>query len=161
MRLRPARPDERAALEDLQRRASLVWDDYREALSAHPEAIELPAEQIAAGQVIVAERDGVTLGFTVVLPRADDGAELDGLFVEPDHWRSGVGRRLVDAAVAAAREGGAATLHVIANPRALSFYEAVGFERLGETPTRFGPAIAMRKALRPFAAAPVATTCAP
>ncbi|MDY7231844.1 GNAT family N-acetyltransferase [Hyalangium rubrum] len=145
--LRVARPDERLALEELQRRASLVWEDYREALLAHPEAIELPPAQLEAGQVTVAETDGRVLGFSVVLPREDGAAELDGLFVEPEGWGKGVGRGLVADAAARARAAGVRVLHVIANPRAEGFYARCGFERIGETPTRFGPALLMRMTL--------------
>jgi GNAT superfamily N-acetyltransferase len=145
--LRTAHAAERLALEELQRRASLEWDEYREALLAHPEAIELPLAQIEAGQVTVAEANGRLLGFSVVLPREDGDAELDGLFVEPRGWGQGVGRGLVEHAAARARTAGARSLHVIANPRAEGFYARCGFERTGETPTRFGPALLMRMPL--------------
>jgi N-acetylglutamate synthase-like GNAT family acetyltransferase len=144
---RAARTEERLALEELQRRASLEWDEYREALLAHPEVIELPPAQIEAGQVTVAEADGQVLGFSVVLPREDGDAELDGLFVEPKGWGKGVGRGLVEHAAARARSAGVRALHVIANPRAEGFYARCGFERIGETPTRFGSAILMRMTL--------------
>jgi GNAT superfamily N-acetyltransferase len=145
LRIRPAAAHERAGLEALQWRASLEWEDYRAALLAHPDAIELPAGQIAAGQVQVAEKDGIIVGFCVVLPREDGGAELDGLFVDPPHWRRGIGRRLVDHAAAAAAQAGAGSLHVIANPRALEFYRACEFQPSGEAQTRFGPAMTMRR----------------
>ena len=47
--IRLARPDEREALEDLQRRASLALPQYREQLLSNPDAIHLPAAQIANG----------------------------------------------------------------------------------------------------------------
>ena len=53
------------------------------------DAIEIPAEHIAGGSTIVAEKLGETVGFAVILPRADGNAELDGLFVEPSVWRHG------------------------------------------------------------------------
>jgi GNAT superfamily N-acetyltransferase len=145
--LRPARADEQRALEALQRRASLAWEEYREALLAHPEAIELPIDQIAGGRVVVAARDGETIGFAVGLKRPDGDGELDGLFVEPDKWRGGVGRKLVDAIALMSRREGARALHVIANPRALGFYERCDFAAYGEEETQFGPGIRMRKAL--------------
>ena len=130
-------------LETLQRRASLALDDYREALLQNPGAIELPAEQIDAGPVHVFERGRVVIGFTVVLLRADGQADLDGLFVDPDNWRSGVGRCLVQVARAVAAARGASLLHVVASPRAQGFYEACGFHARGVEQTRFGPAITM------------------
>jgi GNAT superfamily N-acetyltransferase len=144
LQIRTARIDEQAALEAMQRRASLVWDDHRADLEAHPDAIELPPEQLAGGHVFIAERQGRALGFGVVLPREDGQAELDGLFVEPDAWGLGVGRRLIEEAARLARSRGAAALHVVGNSNAEGFYLACGFELLGEAATRFGPALAMR-----------------
>jgi GNAT superfamily N-acetyltransferase len=146
-RLRRARSGEREDLEGLQRRASLVWEDYRADLLAHPDAIELPAAQIEDGCVFVAEQGGRTLGFGVVLPREDGEAELDGLFVEPDSWGSGVGRSLIGEAARLGLSRGSRWLCVIANPRARGFYEACGFELTGETSTRFGSGYLMRLAL--------------
>jgi GNAT superfamily N-acetyltransferase len=147
--IRHAAVHEKAELEALQWRASLAWEDYRDALLSHPDAIDLPAEQISAGHVLVAEQDGRIVGFSAVLPREDGGAELDGLFVDPPHWGRGIGRRLVDHAATAAAMAGAGAMHVIANPRALGFYHACGFEVSGEAQTRFGPATTMVRSLGP------------
>jgi hypothetical protein len=76
----------------------------------------------------------------VLLERAGDACELDGLFVEPRWMRTGVGRRLIADAVEIARERGAARIDVVANPQAVAFYAAVGFTAAGEAQTRFGPA---------------------
>jgi GNAT superfamily N-acetyltransferase len=138
--IRPAVPEERAALEDLQRRSSMHQPMYREQLAAEPDAIVLPSEVIAAGHVRVAEEDGILAGFSVLLDAADGACELDGLFVAPERMRGGVGRRLVDDAARIARERGAARIDVVANPQAVAFYEAVGFVATGEAQTRFGPA---------------------
>ena len=142
---RLAIPSEQRALEELQRRASLMWEEDREALLANPDAIELPLEQITDGRTVVAERDGELLGFSVVLRRDDGDAELDGLFVEPTHWRQGIGRMLVEEAEQIAARDGSANLWVIANTRALDFYGACGFVTVGEVQTRFRPAPRMRK----------------
>jgi GNAT superfamily N-acetyltransferase len=138
--IRLAEPAERQLLEDLQRRSSMHQPMYREQLAAEPGAIDLPAEQIEAGLVRVAEEDGVVVGFSVLFEPADGACELDGLFVEPERMRSGVGRRLVADAVDVARSGGATRIDVVANPQAVAFYEAVGFFVVGEEDTRFGPA---------------------
>jgi len=143
MRIRCALPEEREALEQLQRRASLALGEYNEQLEAHPDAIHLPAEQIALGQVHVAERDGAILGFAALL-MDERSAELDGLFVEPEHWGDGIGRALVDHATHAARKKGF-TLSVIANPSARGFYEKCGFVVESEAETRFGPALRMSR----------------
>jgi GNAT superfamily N-acetyltransferase len=145
--IRRAAAGERADLEALQRRASLNNPGDRDAILAHPDAIELPPEQIASGAVRVAEQDGVRRGFSVVLRRDDGDAELDGLFVDPVAWRSGIGRALVEDAVRQARELGASILHVVGNPHAEGFYAAVGFTTHGTFETRFGTGLLMRKML--------------
>jgi GNAT superfamily N-acetyltransferase len=139
LNLRLARPEEHQQLEDLQRRASLELDDYREQLLAYPDAIHLPPAQLANGQVIVAEIDGEPVGFAALV-----GGELDGLFVELDMWGGGVGRALIEAAAHEARRKGL-TLSVIANPGARGFYESCGFSYEGEVQTRFGLAFRMSR----------------
>jgi uncharacterized protein (UPF0264 family)/GNAT superfamily N-acetyltransferase len=139
--IRDATPEEKEALEALQLRASLVWEEYREPLRANPGVIVVPAGAIAAGRVRVAVRTGGPVGFSVVTPVIDGACELDGLFVEPELMGSGIGRELVADVVA--RSNGATRLDVIANPRAVGFYEKLGFQ-LGEAvQTRFGLGLRM------------------
>lgn len=81
--IRLAFPSEKLELEQLQMRASLENEGDRDALLAHPDSIELPAEQIAGGRVFVSEWKGTIVGFAAIEPREDGDSELDGLFVEP------------------------------------------------------------------------------
>jgi GNAT superfamily N-acetyltransferase len=145
--LRPALDTERAELEALQWRASLANPGDRDALLAHPDAIELPAAHIASGHVFVAERDGAIVGFATVMPRADGSAELDALFVDPALWKRGVGRLLVERCADVARERAARVLHVVGNPQAEGFYVACGFRAHGTVATRFGAGLAMQREL--------------
>jgi GNAT superfamily N-acetyltransferase len=144
---RLALTSERAPLEALQTRASLSNPGDRAALLANPDAIALPDQQIDAGQVVVAELDGRIVGFASVLPRADGDSELDGLFVEPDQWRNGIGGALVAECIAMARAQGSTVLHVIGNPHAAAFYSACGFEQSGTHPTRFGVGLLFQRKL--------------
>jgi GNAT superfamily N-acetyltransferase len=97
--------------------------------------------------VIVAEHWGAAAGFAVVLPRDDGNAELDGLFVEPDLWGGGIGRRLIEEAAQFAAALEAPMLIVTANPRSVPFYAKCGFRECGVTETRFGPAPVMARSL--------------
>ena len=137
--IRLARLDEHQALEALQRRASLALPEYRAQLLANPDAIELPIGQIENGGVLVAEMGARLAGFAALA-----GSELDGLFVEPDLWRKGIGGALVEAATHQARRAGL-TVTVIASPGARGFYERCGFIVEGDEQTRFGPAIKMSR----------------
>ena len=135
---------EQKQLEDLQLRASLTNAGDRDALLAHPDAIELPVAQIAAGRVFVAEWRGTIVGFAAVEPRADGQSELDALFVEPSMRRRGIARSLIAHCVEVARTGESAFLYVVGNPHAKEFYAACGFNGIGTTETRFGTALLMR-----------------
>jgi GNAT superfamily N-acetyltransferase len=145
--IRRAVVSERKALEELQTRASLTNAGDRDALLAHPDAVELPMEQITAGSVFVAEWNGTIAGFAAVLPRSDGGAELDALFVESTMRRRGIGRSLVEYCSEVARLRGSAFLHVVGNPHAQDFYIACGFGLTGTTDTRFGPGLLMRRTM--------------
>jgi GNAT superfamily N-acetyltransferase len=146
--IRDGTAGEAPSLEALQRRSSDLWEEHREQLAAHPDAIELPQSYIDHGWVRVAADDqGTPIGFSVVIPGSGLAYELDGLFVDPAHMRAGVGRALVEDAAALASRRGAAWLDVTAGP-ARGFYERVGFCLVGAAQTRFGPAVRMRRELK-------------
>ena len=144
---RPAMPSEQKELERLQLRASLANVGDRDALLAHPDAIELAVDQIACGRVFVSECEGEIVGFAAIEPRADGDSELDAMFVEPNMQRRGIGRALVEYCADVARKQGSKYLHVVGNPHAENFYLATGFDKIGMTQTRFGPGLLMRKSV--------------
>ena len=88
--------------------------------------------------------DGRLAGFAAVLT-AEGKAELDGLFVEPELWRQGIGAALVEAAMHEARRRGLSLMTVVAEPAAKEFYERCGFTAEGTAETRFGPALRMSR----------------
>ena len=95
-------------LIDVQRRASFIWETYREALTAHPEVIDVPVEQVRSGSVrVVTDEHDIPIGFSAVIARGD-AVELDGLFVAPEWMRHGLGGALVADVVTRARSGGSA-----------------------------------------------------
>jgi N-acetylglutamate synthase-like GNAT family acetyltransferase len=143
--IRRAIVSEQKELEALQLRASLTNAGDRDAVLAHPDAIELPAQQIAEGRVFVSERNGAIVGFAALLPREDGQVELDALFVDPTTRRCGIGRSLVEHCIQIVRAQGSGALCVVGNPHAYDFYTACGFDVLGTTETRFGPGLLMRK----------------
>ena len=145
--VRPAVPADRGTLEALQRRASLGNEGDRDALLRHPDAIDIPEDQIASGRVFVLEHGAAIVGFSAILPRADGDTELDALFVEPSTQRRGYGRLLVEHCAKEARTAGSTTLHVVGNPHAEKFYLACGFKQFGTFETRFGPGLLLRRSL--------------
>ena len=146
--IRSAESTDQKALEAVQWRASLNNPGDREALLANPDAIELSLQQIESGGVFVAEELGSIKGFAAILRRNDGDSELDALFVEPETWRQGIGRALVEHCCLAARASGARAIHVVGNPHAEGFYEACGFKQIGKKQMRFGVGLLMKRALR-------------
>jgi GNAT superfamily N-acetyltransferase len=86
--------------------------------------------------ILVAEVAGRLAGFVLHGPSRDDDAaattgEIWALYVDPDRWRAGVGRALVDAALDDLRRRGfreSSVWTLAESPRNLRFYEALGFE---------------------------------
>lgn len=148
LRIRNAFTTEAPVLEALQRRSSDVWEEYREQLAAHPDAIEFPQHFIDNGWTRVAVLgDDTPIGFSVIIPGSGATHEIDGLFVEPAQMGAGVGRALIEDVAARASKQGAESLEVTTGP-AQGFYERVGFTLIGAADTRFGPAVRMRRDLR-------------
>ncbi|EMD25469.1 GNAT family N-acetyltransferase [Amycolatopsis azurea] len=85
------------------------------------------ADPANRGDVLVLVEDGSLLGFTAV---DRERGELRAIYLEPARWGTGLGRLLLDTAVAALRDSGhrEATLWVLdSNERARRFYAAAGW----------------------------------
>jgi len=103
--------------------------------SAGPDAF-LPLEQTAEGEGLfdgllwVAETRGTVTGFVAL-----DGGEVTWLYVDPAHYRRGIGRALLRHAVTHAGDRAQVTV-LDGNPNALALYRSEGFVVLE---TRTGP----------------------
>lgn len=131
---------ELAALIELQGRASLVWDEYRDALLANPDAIQIPVEQFRNRQVRVAGHGDQPHGFSAVTALDAEIRELDGLFVAPTLWGRGIGGALIEDAARLARQRKFRWIEVTPNPLAEGFYAKLDFIKYAVTETRFGSA---------------------
>ena len=121
---------ERQALEDPQRRASLEYEVYRPALLANPGAIH--SAGIATARTACAWQKQAARFWASAWSLAEgDVCELDGLYVEPGHWRRGIGRALMEDGFALGRAGGAWMMEVTANPQSEGFYVRLDFARTG------------------------------
>ena len=93
--------------------------------------------------MLVAEVTGRLVGFATARAVADDGFTVMDLFVDPDHMRTGIGRALIDAIVAAATTSRRTRIEVEANRHAVAFYGLLGFIALQEVQLEFGTALRM------------------
>ena len=131
VRVRAARPEEVETLLGIQQAASVTAFGHIFPPTAYP----FPTRAVRARwraalgttevRVLVAERDSRLVGVVEVAPE-----RLDGLFVVPDAWGSGVADRLHDEAVKTLQGWGCGRcwLSVLAeNHRARRFYERHGW----------------------------------
>jgi GNAT superfamily N-acetyltransferase len=146
--LRLALSSEQNELTELQLRSSLNNPGDREAILANPDAIALSAGHIIDGRVFVAEVDNSIKASATILPREDGSFDLDALFVDPESWRQGFGRKLIEHCIYIVRNTGSGVIHVVGNPHAEGFYAACGFETMGTEKTQFGTGLLMRKLAR-------------
>jgi len=104
------------------------------------DAIEAGVEH-EAQDFFVAVVDEEVVGYTHVGPHPPRRVhQIYRLYVDPDHWREGIGRNLLAEAEQALydRDVTAYEAEVLAgNDRGIAFYEAVGFERVDEQETEF------------------------
>lgn len=82
---------------------------------------------------VTADRDDRLVGFVNVATDGGIHAFILDTTVHPDERRNGLGVRLVRAAAAAAKDGGAEWLHADYEPHLETFYAQCGF-----TPTKAG-----------------------
>lgn len=132
--VRPARPDEAAALSDLALRSKGHWGYDEAFLEACRAELTVTPDWCAAGTVLVAEDDGVVLGLVALAGEPPDG-ELAMLFVEPAAIGRGLGAVLTRAGLDLAARLGMERLHLDADPDAEPFYLRMGAVRVGETPS--------------------------
>ncbi len=93
-------------------------------------------EECDASTVSVVQIDGRTVGYTQVAS-GDDRVYLQNIALHPDAQGRGIGTRLLeDIQRAAMQQEATLDLGVFrTNPRAVKFYERLGFRKTGQTDT--------------------------
>jgi GNAT superfamily N-acetyltransferase len=103
----------------------------------------------------IAERDGKFLGCVAIVDASDDIAQLRFYLVVPEARGTGIGRRLLEEAVAFARDEGYVSIFlwtVSALEAAAHLYRAAGFVKVEEVPgTPWGVPVVEEKYVLHFA----------
>lgn len=132
MRLRSALPDEAATLTRIAADAKRHWG-YPDHWIRHWESdLTIAPEYIAANQVFVAEDGERILGFYSLVMRPHK-AELDHMWVAPEHMGTGVGKELFIHAMQHAAGRNISEVEIVSDPNAEGFYSKMGAYRIGET----------------------------
>jgi GNAT superfamily N-acetyltransferase len=125
--LRPARPDEAAALAALVERAYAPWVPI---IGRRPAPMDDDyAARIAAGEALVLERDGALIGL-LILEDAADHLWLDNISVDPALHGQGLGRALMAEVEAEARRRGHPQVRLLTHVRMernIRLYAALGY----------------------------------
>ena len=85
------------------------------------------------GRIFVAERNGELVGCCALLAAHEGEYEVAKMAVSPECRGTGIGRRVLEFAIAAARESGATRLTLETNRKlavAIGLYESVGFQHV-------------------------------
>jgi putative acetyltransferase len=107
--------------------------------------IEDPAGAIldAGGRIFIAERDGEAVGCCALMAMPDGGFEVAKMTVSPSARGLGLGRRLLEACEAAARDAGAPRLYLETNSALIpagALYRGFGFVDLPARPSPYARA---------------------
>jgi GNAT superfamily N-acetyltransferase len=143
--VRGARPDEQRSLTRLCVRATM-HAGYDEAFIDRTMPALTITVPLLGGNFVQVAQDGSNevVGVVCVTPTALQGiALLHGLFVDPEHWRRGIGRALFGAAVAQAKRTKAGALAIYAEPSAEGFYKRMGAIRISEVPFFYSPEVVL------------------
>jgi putative acetyltransferase len=122
--IRPYSDDDLGQLLDVWYRASLIAHWFLTEEFLETERRQIAEHWLPIAETLVAENDGVVVGFLAMI-----GNEVGGIFVDPDFQGRGIGRALMDAA----RDSRPfLELDVFeANSVGRRFYDAYGFDVIG------------------------------
>jgi GNAT superfamily N-acetyltransferase len=128
--VRPARAAEAEAISALALRSKAHWGYDADFLTACRADLTIRPEWCDGVRLVVAEQDGVLLGYARVAGEPPVG-ELAGLFVDPAAIGRGVGGVLLRHAVRMAAGFGMTALEIESDPNAEPFYRHAGAVRTG------------------------------
>jgi len=137
--IRQAHPHEAQLLTDLAMRSkqSNGYDD--EFMEQCRDELTVTEQSLLEAEFWVAETEdenNVVCGCVgLSVDKVGKSAEVNSFFIDPDWKRQGIGRLLWQDLVLRAIDMGISQLRLDADPSAVSFYEALGFEIISYTPS--------------------------
>ena len=130
--IRRAEPSDAAALSALAQRAKAHWGYPPAWMARWKRELTLTPPYLTVNTAFVATEDETPIGVCVL--QQTPAAALEHVWVDPGHHGRGVGRALVDTALAKARELGFTRVRVESDPFAEAFYLNLGARPIGSVP---------------------------
>jgi GNAT superfamily N-acetyltransferase len=131
IQIRRARPDEAAMLTEIAHAAKRHWG-YPENWIRHWQPdLTITPEFITKNEMFVAVK-GETIMGCAALCVGDPVAELEHMWIRPEHMGAGIGRALFNHIKERALSLKLPVLELSADPNAEGFYERMGARRIGE-----------------------------
>ena len=130
--IRRADRTDAAALTIIAHAAKRHWNYPAAWIRMWREQLTVTPAYVDEHRVFVVEIDGTVGGF-YALTGTGPVIELDHLWVDPGCIGEGLGRRLLEHALAEASRGGAQRIEIDSDPHAETFYEHLGARRIGKT----------------------------
>lgn len=132
MKIRRALTEDAAALTRIAHEAKQHWGYPEHWLRHWQDDLTISADFIAGNEVYVAESETGLLGFYALIIKQEK-AELDHLWVTPQHIGTGVGKELFLHAMQHAARERVTEVEISSDPNAEGFYRKMGAHRIGET----------------------------
>ena len=131
LHIRRAHPDEADALTEIAHSAKRHWG-YPESWIEHwKNDLTITSEFIADHETFVAVAGGEIVGCCALVV-SEAMAEMEHMWIKPEHIGAGVGRALFLHTTERARNLGLPALEISSDPNAEGFYQRMGATRIGD-----------------------------
>ena len=131
IQIRRAQPEEAAALTEIAHAAKRHWGYPENWIEHWKDDLTITPDFIATNEMYVAVNGEEIAGCCALVMR-DSLAELEHMWIRPEHMGNGVGRALFNQIVGRAKTLDAKAVDLSADPNAEGFYQRMGAARIGE-----------------------------
>lgn len=131
MIIRRASANDAALLTQIAHDAKRHWGYPEHWIKHWQNDLTITPDFVATNQVYVAENEAELLGFYALIVR-EDKAELDHMWVTPEHMGTGVGKELFIHAMQTAAKQNISEVEISSDPNAEGFYKKMGAFQIGD-----------------------------
>ena len=130
LKIRRALAEDAPTLTGIAHEAKRHWGYPEDWIQHWQEDLTISSAFITNNLVYVAESENVIVGFYALV--VGEQAELEHMWVAPEHIGTGVGKELFFHAMQTAAGDNISAVEISADPNAEGFYQRMGARRIGE-----------------------------